>query len=103
MLKFYCFRFGSPISVGIYGHPAYEASTFTLEVLKLSDSDVTSYVTITDEVLETGMLENKFKQYHDTNGKNAELKPNNKKKMKKMSNKLSGIFSLLEVFQLIFL
>lgn len=96
----YKFRFGSPISIGIYGHPAFERSTFILEVVKQS-SEITSYATITDEVPE--FIESKY----PVTGGNSNLLKNTvklkNKKMEKMSNKLSGIFSLLEVFQLIFL
>lgn len=95
-------RFGSPISIGIYGHPAYEMSIFVLEVLKKSPNDINSVVKITDEVPENVMFETK--QTDDNNsGQKTGTKIKNKKKVDKMAAKISGIFSLMEVFQLIFL
>lgn len=98
---FFC-RFGSPISIGIYGHPAYETSTFVLEVLRNSPNDVGSFVKITDEVPENVMFENKQFDATDS-GQKSGTKVKNKKKADKIANKISGIFSLMEVFQLIFL
>lgn len=97
------YRYGSPIAVGIYGHPAYDKSTFILEVLKSSSNNIKTLVTITDEVPERLVFENNHKENGDSIGQKSGAKVKYKKKNDKISNKLSGIFSLLEVFQLIFL
>lgn len=97
------FRFDSPISVGIYGHPAYERSIFQLDILKQSN-EIPSYATITSEVPEIELSDLKYKVIEDKGDiqkNNVKLK--HKKVVEKMSNKHSVIFSLLEVFQLIFL
>lgn len=100
LLFIFC-RFGSPISIGIYGHPAYEMSIFVLEVLKKSPNDINSSVKITDEVPENVMYETK--QTDNNSGQKTGTKVKNKKKVDRMATKISGIFSLMEVFQLIFL
>lgn len=94
------YRFGSPISIGIYGHSAYETSTFILEVLKKSPSDINSFVKITDEVNENVSGE---KPIDNESDQKSGTKVKNKKKGDKITSKISGFFSLMEVFQLIFL
>lgn len=104
LLYYIRFRFGNPISVGIYGQAAYETSNYIFEVVKQSPGDYTSYVRITDKVPEVELYEhepqinpdNSYEQKNDA-------KVKSKKKTDNVSSKINGIFSLLEVFQLIFL
>lgn len=73
-----------------------------MEILKQSE-DIASHVTVTDELPNMEFTENKYSRTAD----NSDIKKNgaklNKKKIEKISSKLSGIFSIFEVFQLIFL
>lgn len=89
--------------MGIYGHAAYETNVFTLNVLKKLPSDITSYATISDEIPEIEIFEPKVKQLNENLNQKNDAKIKIKKKTEKMSSNLSGIFSLLEIFQLIFL
>lgn len=91
--------------MGIYGHPAHETSSFIFEVLKNSPGDIHAFSTITDEIPEMEKSGDKIDDFNDHS--NAQTKTGakikNKKKGDKFSSKLSGIFSLLELFQLMFL
>lgn len=96
-------RFGSPIAVGIYGHAAYELSSFILEVRQQTPYDILSSVDITEEILENDMLQNVQEKNGNNNRLKSGTKVKNNRKTDKLANNLSGIFSLLEIFQLIFL
>lgn len=103
VFNLYNSSFGSPIAVGIYGHPSYEISTFTLEIYKkISVSDTGSLLLITDEMPEDEELKDKKTSITEP-GPRRYIKTKVKKKSEKVSNKLGGIFSLFEIFQLIFL
>ncbi|KAG5896896.1 hypothetical protein JTB14_033534 [Gonioctena quinquepunctata] len=90
-------EFESPISVGIYGHPAYESSSFLLEIFGLSEEGENSFVIIDD-----------VPHRKSSNGANqgTKIKPKprlGKKIVQSYSHKIGGLFSLFEIIQLIFL
>ncbi|KAJ8920919.1 hypothetical protein NQ315_015712 [Exocentrus adspersus] len=96
-------NFKSPLSVGIFGHPAYDESSYTLEVFKnpTEDNEQTSSFLIIEEGNKDGVPEIKV-SLKDEKGK-LTVKSKTKKKSHNVSAKVGGIFSLFEILELIFL
>ncbi|XP_018577448.1 UPF0669 protein C6orf120 homolog isoform X2 [Anoplophora glabripennis] len=96
-------NFKSPISVGIFGHSAYDESSYTLEIFKnpMEDGEQVSSFLIIEEGNKEGVPEIKVIP-KDDKGK-LSIKSKTKKKLQNVSAKVSGIFSLFEIIELIFL
>ncbi|KAJ8964824.1 hypothetical protein NQ314_004632 [Rhamnusium bicolor] len=95
--------FKSPISVGIYGHSAYEDSSYTLEVFKAPavENEQSSSFLIIEEGNAEGTPEIKVVP-KDDKGK-LSIRTKTKKKLHNVSAKVGGIFSLFEIIEMIFL
>lgn len=85
------FSFEKPVTVGIYGHPSFEESYFTLDIYDLpNESEETAQVNVEQFEVESE-------------------KPKKEKIEKERSAKIksyaarSGIWALLEIMQLVFI
>lgn len=89
--------------MGIFGHSAYEENSYTLEVFKnpMEDSEQVGSFLIIEEGNKEGVPEIKVIP-KDDKGKFS-IKSKTKKKLQNVSAKVSGIFSLFEIIELIFL
>lgn len=93
-------NFKRPVGIGIYGHPSYENSTYILEVYydrDQSEPDVFSSLTNDLTVEDNTILDNM-----NGDDERDEVSFNGIKKYRIKGKLLAGMWSLLEIFDLLF-